>query len=160
MSYFEDLKLGSRRELGSYEFTAERIVSYGERFDPHPFHLSDEAGKASPFGGLCASIWHVGCGFMLNIVRRTQRDIDEAIAAGKTFAPNGPSPGMRNIKLVRPVLAGDTVTYSAEIVGLRESASRPEWGIMESFVTGTNQRGEVVFTSLNAAFMPRRPRTP
>ena len=58
MRFFEDLEIGQRRELGSFTFTAEDIKRFARQFDPQRFHLSEEEGRNSPFGGLAASGWH------------------------------------------------------------------------------------------------------
>ena len=56
--YWEDLLTGSERDLGTITATREEIIAFASQFDPQPFHLNDEAAKASVFGGLCASGWH------------------------------------------------------------------------------------------------------
>ena len=68
----------------------------------------------------------------------------------------GPSPGFRDLRWLKPVLAGDTISYASEVESLRSSGSRPEWGIMHARMTGTNQRGELVFSFLASAFVARR----
>ena len=60
MHFFEDIEIGQRRELGSFTFTAERIKKFAAQFDPQRFHLDEEEGRKSLFGGLAASGWHVG----------------------------------------------------------------------------------------------------
>ncbi len=62
MRFFEDLTVGQRRNIGSFTFTAEDIKRFAAQFDPQPFHLDEEAGRNSLFGGLAASGWHVGLG--------------------------------------------------------------------------------------------------
>jgi acyl dehydratase len=56
--YWEDFAVGQVRDLGSISATREDIIAFARQFDPQPFHLDDEAAKASVFGGLCASGWH------------------------------------------------------------------------------------------------------
>jgi len=158
MKYFEDLKVGDTRELGSYGFTAENIKRFARRFDPQPFHLDEEAAKKSLFGALCASGWHTGAAGMRMIVEANKRDFDAAIARGEKPVPFGPSPGFNDLKWLKPVYAGDTVTYSSEILQLREPASRPEWGIMFAKIKGVNQNGERVFEYESTAFIPRKPK--
>ena len=156
MNFFEEIKVGDRRELGSYLFTAERIKTFAAQFDPQAFHLDEDAGCKSLFGGLAASGWHIGSVCMQMLVGDRQRLAEEASARGEELAVWGPSPGFRDLKWLKPVLAGDTITYSNEVVGLRESASRPAWGIVQAYNTGTNQRGELVFSFQATAFVPRR----
>ncbi len=69
----------------------------------------------------------------------------------------GPSPGFRDLKWIKPVMAGDTVTYVSEVSGLRESASRPQWGLVEIQNTGTNQKGELVYSFVGTVFFPKSP---
>jgi acyl dehydratase len=156
MRFFEDLQIGHRRELGSFTFTAELIRKFALQFDPQPFHLDEEAGRRSLFGGLAASGWHVGSVCMKLLVADGQRQAREAAARGEKVAVWGPSPGFRELRWTRPVLAGDTVSYASEIETLRFSEKRPEWGIIQARNSGTNQRGELAFSLLATAFVPRR----
>jgi acyl dehydratase len=156
MHFFEDLEIGRRREIGAFAFTAENIKKFAAQFDPQRFHLDEEEGRKSLFGGLAASGWHVGSVCMKLLVANGQRQIQEAIARGEKVAVWGPSPGFRDLRWLKPVLAGDTVTYASEVASKRTSEKRPEWGIVEARNTGTNQRGELAFSLLATAFVPRR----
>ncbi|MGJ5206731.1 MaoC family dehydratase [Bradyrhizobium sp. HKCCYLR20261] len=156
MRFFEDLEVGQRRELGSYTFTAEDIIRFARQFDPQRFHLDEEEGRNSLFGGLAASGWHIGSVCMKLIVADNQRLAELARSRGEPVSVGGPSPGFRELRWLKPVLAGDTITFSSEIDSLRASASRPQWGILQARNTGINQRGELVFSVLASAFVPRR----
>jgi acyl dehydratase len=156
MRFFEDLQTGQRRELGSFTFTAEAIKAFAIKFDPQRFHLSEEEGRNSLFGGLAASGWHVGSACMKLLVADGKRQASEAAARGEEVAVWGPSPGFRELRWIRPVLAGDTISFATEIETLRSSSSRPEWGIVEARNSGINQRGEPVFSMIAIAFVPRR----
>lgn len=156
MHFFEDLDVGQRRELGSFTFTAEAIKTFAAKFDPQRFHLSEEEGRKSLFGGLAASGWHVGSACMKLLVADGQRQASEAAARGEKVAVWGPSPGFRELRWIKPVLAGDTISFESQIELLREFSSRPGWGILEARHSGTNQRGEPVFSMLAIAFVPRR----
>jgi acyl dehydratase len=85
-----------------------------------------------------------------------QRQAAEAAARGEKAAVWGPSPGFRELRWIKPVLAGDTVSFSSAVESVRSSSSRPEWGIVQARNTGINQRGELVFSFLATAFAPRR----
>ena len=159
MGFFEDTELGHRREIGSSTFTAEGIKRFAAQFDPQRFHLDEEEGRKSLFGGLAASGWHVGSVCMKLLVADGERQAREAVARGEEVAVWGPSPGFRELRWVRPVLAGDTITFASEVVSLRNSSTRPEWGIVEGRFTGTNQKGELVYSVLSTAFVPRRKNT-
>jgi acyl dehydratase len=156
MRFFEDLEVGQRRELGSFTFTAELIKTFARQFDPQRFHLDEEEGRKSLFGGLAASGWHVGSVCMKLLVADGQRQAREAAARGEPVAVWGPSPGFRDLRWLKPVLAGDTISFATEVESLRTSAKRPEWGIVEARNTGINQRGEPVYSMLATAFVPRR----
>ena len=156
MRFFEDMEIGQRREVGSFTFTAESIKQFAAQFDPQTFHLDEEAGRQSLFGGLAASGWHVGSVCMKLLVAESQRQTREALARGEEVAIWGPSPGFRELRWIRPVLAGDTISFASEVASLRSSESRPAWGILEARNSGANQRGEPVFSILSTAFVPRR----
>jgi acyl dehydratase len=156
MRFFEDFVIGERRELGSFTFTPDDIKRFARQFDPQRFHLSEEEGRNSLFGALAASGWHVASVYMKLLVADMQRLDREAATRGEEVAIAGPSPGFRELRWIKPVLAGDTISFAGTIETLRISASRPEWGIVEIRNSGTNQRGEAVFSFLGIAFVPLR----
>src|ERR1700759_622044 len=156
MNFFEDLEIGGRREIGAFTFPAESIKKFAAQFDPQRFHLDEEEGRKSLFGGLAASGWHVGSVCMKLLVANGQRQVRGGGARGEKVAVGGPSPGFRDLRWLKPVLAGDTITYATEVASKRVSEKRPEWGIVEARNTGTNQRGELAFSLLATAFVPRR----
>src|ERR1700738_2468834 len=119
MRFFEDIEVGQRRELGSFTFTADLIRKFAGQFDPQRFHLDEEEGKKSLFGGLAASGWHVGSVCMKLLVADRDRRANEAAASGEKIAIWGPSPGFRELRWIKPVLAGDTITFFSEIESLR-----------------------------------------
>ena len=156
MNFFEDIEVGARREFGSFTFTADSIKKFATQFDPQRFHLDEEEGRKSLFGGLAASGWHVAAVCMKLLVADGQRQTKEATARGEEVAVWGPSPGFRELRWIKPVLAGDTIAYASEVASKRASEKRPAWGILEARNTGSNQRGEPVFSLLATAFVPRR----
>jgi acyl dehydratase len=156
MRFFEDIEVGQNREVGSFTFTAELIKKFAAQFDPQRFHLDEEEGRKSLFGGLAASGWHVGSVCMKLMVADGQRQAREAAERDEKVAVWGPSPGFRELRWIKPVLAGDIVSYSSKVESTRISGKRPEWGIVEVRNIGTNQRGELVFSLLATAFVPRR----
>ena len=156
MRFFEDIEVGERRDLGSFTFTAEDIKRFARQFDPQRFHLSEEEGRNSLFGGLTASGWHVASACMKMIVADGQRAAREAAARGAKVAVWGPSPGFRELRWLRPVLAGDALSFASVVETKRRSVSRPQWGIVQVRNSGTNQRGELAFSFLGTAFVPRR----
>jgi acyl dehydratase len=156
MYFYEEMEVGQRREVGAYTFTAEAIKKFATKYDPQRFHLDEEEGRKSLFGGLAASGWHVGSVCMKMMVTDGQRRVREAIARGEEVATWGPSPGFRDLRWLKPVLAGDTVTFSSALESKRLSDSRPGWGILQSRSSGVNQRGEEVYSITATGFVPLR----
>jgi acyl dehydratase len=155
MNYFEDLKVGERAVLGSYTFTAENIKAFATRYDPQLFHVDEEAAKHSHFGALCASGWHTAAAAMRLIALFNQRDLEARKERGESVPKIGPSPGVRDLRWLKPVYAGDCVTYASEIRELR-AGRRPEFGLVVSHVTGTNQNDELVYSAQGSVFVERR----
>jgi acyl dehydratase len=156
MRFFDDMRVGERMELGSHTFTADEIKAFARRFDPQRFHVDDEAAARSHFGALCASGWHTAAMSMRFFVAAEQREADELRARGETPALAGPSPGIRDLRWLKPVYAGDTISFAREVMGLRETTTQPGWGLMVARNTGTNQKGELVFSFMGAKFAERR----
>src|SRR5947209_5646021 len=154
MLFFEDIKVGQRRELGAFTFSADDIKTFAAKFDPQPFHLDEEAGRKSLFGGLAASGWHTASAWMRAAVDSGSRD-RSADADGDDALAGGPSPGFKNLRWPKPVLAGDTITFFTEVKSKRASVTRPQWGLIFVLNTGENQRGELVFSFDGSAFVPR-----
>jgi len=156
MRYFEDMRVGERTELGSHTFTADEIKTFARRYDPQRFHLDEVAAAQSHFGALCASGWHTTAVYMRRFVDAERREAARLRAAGETPAKDGPSPGIRELQWVRPVYAGDTISFAREVKELRETTGRPGWGLMVALNTGTNQNGELVLSFVGAKFAEKR----
>jgi len=156
MKFFEDIVAGERAELGSHTFTADDIKCFARRYDPQPFHLDEDAAARSHFGALCASGWHTAATWMRLMVEHQVREDAAQRQRGEAVATLGPSPGFRELKWLKPVYAGDTVSYATEIIDKRTSSSRPEWGLMSIRNTGVNQNGELVISFISVAFVQRR----
>jgi acyl dehydratase len=90
-------------------------------------------------------------------VLHLQREDAERAARGEPNAALGPSPGFRELKWLKPVYVGDTVTFAFEIAEKRLSQSRPGWGLIFARNTGTNQNGELVMSFIGSGFVERRP---
>jgi len=156
MKYLEDFLPGDAVELGAWTFTAEEIVAFARDFDPQPFHLDEAAGKASLFGGLAASGWHVACGWMRLWIEHQTREIAAAVARGEEPPVAGPSPGFDHMRWTKPVLAGQTIAYRTTVIEARASKSRPGWGIVDSLNEGFDEAGTRVFHFNGHVFMPTR----
>lgn len=155
-NYFEDILMGENRTLGSHTFTAEEIIDFARQFDPQPFHLSEEAGRQSLFGGLAASGWHTAAIFIRRSVLARQKHESSQRAAGQQLAQWGPSPGFRNLQWLKPVLAGDTIEFRNTVVEKRELKSRPNRGLVVSRAEGRNQHGAIVYRFTGQIIVERR----
>ena len=154
--YFEDVAIGEETDLGAYTFTAEEIVRFAKEYDPQPFHLSDEAARQTYFGRLAASGWHTAAIYMKLMSRHRIKLVDAAKARGETPALWGPSPGFRDLNWVKPVYAGDTISYRSRITEKKELRSKPELGLVAFLNEGRNASGEVIFSFLGQIFVERR----
>jgi acyl dehydratase len=144
---YEDLEVGRSYEVGSHTFGRDEIVQFAQQFDPQPFHLSEAAGEASMFGGLVASGWHT-CSVMMGMLVRGF--LKDSTSMG--------SPGLDEVRWIKPMRVGDTLTMTNTIVSKRVSASKPDRGIVETRWEGRNQHGETVVTvSSKALFGLRHP---
>jgi acyl dehydratase len=160
MKFFEDIQVGETSGVGCYTFTAEAIKSFAARFDPQPFHLDEAAAARSHFKRLCASGWHTVCIRMRLMIETRRREDDECRARGEPVAVLGPSPGFRELKWLKPVYAGDTISYQTEIIEARALPKRPGWGLVTLLNTGKNQHGEMVVSFVSTAFVERRSAEP
>lgn len=157
MRYFDDINLGDSMSLGTHSFTAEDIKTFAAQYDPQPFHMDEAEAAKSHFGALCASGWHTIAVWMNLRVQYGRREDAERSARGETLAKLGPSPGFRDLKWLKPVYVGDTISYASEIVEKRVTKSRPGWGIIFARNTGINQKGELVMSFIGSGFVERRP---
>ncbi|MFZ0844969.1 MAG: MaoC family dehydratase [Pseudolabrys sp.] len=157
MKYFEDIQVGDTDEVGRHTFNAAEIKSFAGRFDPQLFHLDEAAAERSHFGALCASGWHTAVVWMRLMVDHRRGMIEAARARGEPVAGIGPALGLRDLKWLKPVYVGDTITYKTEVIEARVSNSRPGSGLMTFRSTGINQNGELVISFLSTTFVECRP---
>ena len=145
MIHFEDLTPGTTFELGPRPVSRDEIIEFASEFDPQPMHLDEKAGEASILGGLAASGWHT-CAMMMRMIY----DAYVSRSAGEG------APGIEFVAWKRPVLAGDTLTGTSEVLELRRSSSRPAIGIVRFRTELRNQRGETVFECENPVMVRLR----
>jgi acyl dehydratase len=143
--YWEDLVPGSVRQLGTVTPTREEIIDFAQKFDPQPFHLSDEGGKASLFGGLSASGWHT-CSMAMGLMVRNFLLNSSSLG----------SPGLENIKWLKPVHPGDTLRLEHEILDSRPLKSKPDVGLTRTVWRMYNQDGDQVLHMEGASMFRRR----
>ena len=149
MQYFEDLRIGEESYFGSYEVTREEVIAFAEKYDPQPFHLSDEAAAKTHFGRLAASGWHTCAMTMAMLVEGGKDDPHAGLG----------SPGVDELRWLKPVYPGDTLSVETQIVEVTPSRSKPDIGSFRSNVTVFNQHDEPVMRMTSIVLMQRRPRT-
>lgn len=155
-NFFEDRVAGEIADLGQHTFTKGDIIAFARAFDPQPFHLDEEAGRRSLFGGLSASGWHTASIFVRKLVDWRQAVETEIRAAGGRVAVWGPSPGFKDCRWLKPVLAGDTINFRNRTSALIPSKSRPDRGLVVAENQGRNQNGEIVFLITTQVLAERR----
>jgi acyl dehydratase len=153
--FFEDLKIGAESRLGERLFTREAIIAFAILYDPQPFHLSDEAGRASIYGSLIASGWQTASVCMRFIVEHRERERAEAASRGEALPKIGVSPGVRDLRWPVAVRPGDTIAYFNRIENLTET-KRPHWGLVTARHWGVNQDGVEVFSMIGGVLWERR----
>ncbi|WP_137043553.1 MaoC family dehydratase [Pseudolabrys sp. FHR47] len=156
MKYFDDLRVGDVLMTGSHTFNAEEIKSFATRFDPQLFHMDEDAAANSHFGALCASGWHTAAAWMRLMIDQQRETLDAMTVRGEPIPQRGPALGLRDLKWLRPVYVGDTITYRSEVTELRVSNSRPGFGLLTLLTTGVNQDGAAVISFYSTTFAERR----
>jgi acyl dehydratase len=145
--YLDDVEPGDTHEFsGRYTFTRDAMVDFARQYDPQPFHLDEEAATTSIYGGLIASGWQtVGVTFRLAV---------EGLI-GRTASMG--SPGVDEVRWLKPVRPGDTVQVRGVVLEVRPSQSKPDRGLMRMRYETSNQRGELVLTMVGMGLFARRP---
>jgi acyl dehydratase len=145
--WFEDFTPGQRFRTAGATLSEAQILDFAWAHDPQPFHIDKEAAAASPYGGLIAS------GFQTLLVSFRlihQERIINAASLG--------SPGLDELRWLRPVRPGDTLHVEAEVRESRPSGSKPDRGMVVIAYTVANQAGEPVMTYRAMHLLRRRPR--
>jgi acyl dehydratase len=143
--YWEDYEVGKRYPLGSTSFTEQEIVDFAKLYDPQGFHVDAELAKGSMFGGIIASGWQVCAKLMRLFVNNY---LDKRTALG--------SPGVDEIRWLKPVRPGDTLTAWVECAAKIPSRSKPALGIIHESWNATNQKGELVMTAKGINMVRRK----
>ena len=134
--------IGVTTTLGSYKFEADAIKAFAKKYDPQIFHVDEDAARKSIFGGLCASGWHTTAIWMkLNLATPTLSGEWDGPGPRPEF---GPSPGFKNLKWLKPIFAGETVTFTRTGMAHRPITSRPGWRILTIRADAFNSNGEKV----------------
>lgn len=149
MQYFEDLEVGATARFGRYEVTRDEVIAFAGKYDPQPFHLDDAAAAQTHFGRLSASGWH-SCAMTMAMLVENLKATDQAGLG---------SPGIDELRWLKPVYPGDTLRCETEILEKRASRSRPEMGSFRSRMTVRNQHDEPVMTFVSIGLIRTRPAT-
>ncbi|SNS89041.1 Acyl dehydratase [Sphingomonas laterariae] len=147
VGFFEDYEIGQVRRFGAYPVTRDEVIDFASRYDPQPFHLDDAAAAANPiFGRLSASGWHTAAMVMRMMVDEGQR----------TGSFSMGSPGLDEMRWLKPVYPGDTLSVETEVIDKSAPKSRPEIGFVKFRITCFNQHGEQVMRQIASNIQPRR----
>jgi acyl dehydratase len=136
MQFYEDLTPGQTEHFGSLLVDRDEVIAFATKYDPQPFHLSDEAAAKTAFGRIAASGWHTCAMTMSMVVARMKEIGHQGLGA----------PGIEELRWPKPVYPGDTLSCETALLDKRRSASRPEMGLFRRSMTVRNQHGEVVMT--------------
>ena len=136
LMYFEDLVVGSTAAFGRYAVTREEVLEFAAKYDPQPFHLSDEAAAQTHFGRISASGWHT-CAMVMRMM------VDNLTTSKQAGLG---SPGLDELRWLRPVYPGDVLRVESELIDKTPSRSRPEMGSFRSEVRVFNQDDVLVAT--------------
>ena len=131
--YWEDMQVGQVRELGHATLTREEIINFANQFDPQPFHLDEEAARQSVFGGLCASGWHT-CSLAMRLM------VTNFLCHTSSMG----SPGLENIRWLKPVFPGDTLRLQSSVLETRPMGKRPDIGMTRNLWEMFNQHNDKV----------------
>lgn len=148
MLYFEDIQPGTKSAFGRYEVSREEVIEFATKYDPQPFHLDDDAAAKTYFGKVSASGWHTGAMVMRMLVEN-MRTIKQAGLG---------SPGIDELRWLKPVFPGDILRCETEIVDKTPSRSRPDMGSFRSKITVFNQEDEPVMTMKSIGLIRKRPK--
>ena len=142
MTLDEFFGIGVTTTLGSYKFEADAMKAFAKKYDPQIFHVDEKAAGKSVFGGLCASGWHTAAIWMkLNVAASADGPRWDGPGPSPKF---GPSPGFKKLKWLKPVFAGETITFTRTGIAHRPIASRPGWRILSIRADAFNSNGEKV----------------
>lgn len=144
--YFEDFHAGQVIDLGSCQVSEDEIIAFARQFDPQPFHVDREAAKDSIFGGLVASGWHT-CSLLMS--RLVAGLLARSVSLG--------SPGVDELRWIKPVRPGDTLSMRMTVLETIPSKSKPDRGVLRSEYECSNQHGEVVLRMKTLGMFGRRP---
>lgn len=140
--YFEDYIPGSVHCFGSISVDEDEIIRFAHRYDPQVMHTDPVAARQNMYGGLIASGWQTA-GLMMNLY--ANHYLSKVASLG--------SPGVDELRWLKPVRPGDTLSIRVTVVEATPSRSKPDRGIVRSFIEVLNQAGEVVLSMKAVNFL-------
>ena len=143
--FWEDFKVGEVEQIGGKKVERDEVIDFARQFDPQPFHVDEAAATQSMYGGLIASGWHT-CSMVMRMM------CDAYLVQSASVG----SPGIDNLKWLKPVRPGDTIRARRTTLESRTSKSRPEIGIVRNLWEVFNQEGELVMTMEGYGMFRRR----
>ena len=143
--YFEDFAPGWTAEYGPRRVTREEMIGFAAQYDPQPMHLDEEAARHTMLGGLGASGWHT-CAVMMRMI--ADGLLLDAASMG--------APGVEEVKWLKPVRPGDSLTVRGNVLGSRASQSKPDRGFVTFHWDVFNDRGDKVMTLVCPQMLMRR----
>jgi acyl dehydratase len=144
--YLEDYVKGDIHRLGSIAVEKDEVIAFAQRFDPQSFHVNQQAARLTPFGGIIASGWHTAALTMRLFV---EHYLTHVASLG--------SPGIDELRWLKPVRPGDTLSARVIVLEAVRSKSKPDRGAITSLIEVSNQAGEVVMTFKCVNIIRRRP---
>ncbi len=143
--YFEDYVPGDVHEFGSIVSEKGEMIAFARRFDPQPFHTDPVAAKQSTFGGLIASGWYTA-GLMMRLY------VDHYLSHIASLS----SPGVDDLRWLKPVRPGDSISIRITVTDTKRSRSKPDRGIVHSYIEVLNQHGEIIMSMKATNFLACR----
>jgi acyl dehydratase len=143
--YWEDFKVGEVEQIGVRQVDKEEVIAFAKQYDPQPIHIDETAAKQSMYGGLIASGWYT-CAMVMRMM------CDSYLAQAASVG----SPGIDNLKWLKPVRPGDTISARRTTLDTRASKSKPDIGIVNNLWEVFNQKGELVMSMQGHGMFRRR----
>ena len=146
MQFYEDMVVGEVHRFGAYPVTREEVIAFATKYDPQPFHLDDAAAAQTHFGRISASGWHTCAMTMAMLVENHKNTGHQGLG----------SPGVDDLRWLRPVYPGDTLSVETELLEKRRSKTKPDRGLFRAATRAFNQDGVMVLSMTSRAMVRTR----
>jgi len=145
-TFYEDIVIGEAVRFGAVPVVREEVIAFASKYDPQPFHLSDEAAARTQFGRLAASGWHT-CGMAMSLIVQYFQEIGYQSLGGG---------GVDELRWMVPVYPGDVLSVELSVLAKRRSATRPAMGLLKQQTVVLNQDGVAVCRFLSDGLVRTR----